>query len=89
MGKMGELMDFIWLLNAQVNSLHEPVLLTKSAVQEAQEFADKLKRMDLPEEEAGIIRKELENSLVYVREAEKQLAGLEAEVADMLEGLAK
>jgi len=89
MGKMGELMDFIWLFNAQVNSLHEPMLLTQSAIQKAREFEDKLKRMDLAKEEAGIIEKELENSLAYVREAGKKLAGLEDEVVNMLENLAK
>ncbi|MDK2880161.1 MAG: hypothetical protein PWR06_2877 [Thermoanaerobacteraceae bacterium] len=87
MGKIDKLMDFIWLLNAQVNSLHEPKLLTQNAVKKAKEFEDRLKEINLSGEEADIIKKELENSLIYVKETSKKLAELEEEIFAILENL--
>ncbi|AYO29972.1 hypothetical protein D2962_04565 [Biomaibacter acetigenes] len=87
MGKIDKLMDFIWLLNAQVNSLHEPKLLTQNAVKKAKEFEDRLKEINLSGEEADIIKKELENSLIYMKETSKKLAELEEEIFAILENL--
>ncbi|HHW02115.1 MAG TPA: hypothetical protein GXX35_04795 [Thermoanaerobacterales bacterium] len=87
MGKIAEFMDFIWLLNAQVNSLHEPGLLTQNALQKAKELDDKLKKMDLTGEEAAIVKKEIENSLAYMRNTGKKLTELEEELFALLENL--
>ncbi|MCR4432081.1 MAG: hypothetical protein NUV45_13850 [Tepidanaerobacteraceae bacterium] len=87
MGKIEKLMDFIWLLNSQVNSLCEPMMLTKNAVQQAREYEDIFKRGEIDREEAVIIRKELENSLIYIRETGKKLNELEDELFAMLENL--
>lgn len=87
MGKIDKLIDFIWLLNAQVNSLHEPKLLTQNAVKKAKEFEDRLKEINLSGEEADIIKKELENSLIYMKETSKKLAELEEEIFAILENL--
>jgi hypothetical protein len=87
MGKIDKLMDFIWLLNAQVNSLHEPKLLTQNAVKKAKEFEDRLKEINLSGEEADIIKKELENSLIYMKETSKKLVELEEEIFAILENL--
>ncbi|MDN5313154.1 hypothetical protein DXT63_07450 [Thermoanaerobacteraceae bacterium SP2] len=87
MGKIDKLMDFIWLLNAQVNSLHEPKLLTQNAVKKAKEFEDRLKEINLSGEEADIIKKEFENSLIYMKETSKKLAELEEEIFAILENL--
>jgi uncharacterized protein YllA (UPF0747 family) len=87
MGKIDKLMDFIWLLNAQVNSLHEPKLLTQNAVKKAKEFEDRLKEINLSGEEADIIKKELENSLIYVKETSRKLVELEEEIFAILENL--
>ncbi|MDI3480723.1 MAG: hypothetical protein PWQ97_378 [Tepidanaerobacteraceae bacterium] len=85
MGKIDKFMSFIWLLNAQVNSLCEPMLLTQKAVQQAKDYENTLRQLD--KEEAGIIKKELESSLFYIKETSKKLNELEDKIFAMLENL--
>ncbi len=84
MHKMQEVMSFLWLLNAHVNSLLEPRMLAVEAISKAGEFKEKLSSVDLNEVEKNQISSELENSLRFINETTQKLNELENSIKALI-----
>ncbi|MGB9813283.1 MAG: hypothetical protein ACPLRZ_05565 [Thermovenabulum sp.] len=72
---MQRLMNYIWLLNACANSLLEPNILLKEALEKTDNFTRELK--GLKEEEKECLVKEIENVISYLRENRNYMESLE------------
>ncbi|NLZ53506.1 MAG: hypothetical protein GX892_10220 [Thermoanaerobacteraceae bacterium] len=84
MHKMQEIMSFLWLLNAHVNSLLEPRMLAGEAISKASEFKEKLSSIDLNEVEKNQLSGELKNSLSYISETTQKLNELEESIKTLI-----
>ena len=77
-------MSLIWLLNAQVNSMLEPKILTRQADEKIRAFGDELKSFRLSGKDKELIKKELENALEYIKDMKYELGKLEQSISDFV-----
>ncbi|KYO66376.1 hypothetical protein [Thermovenabulum gondwanense] len=79
---MKNLMNYIWLLNACNNSLLEAEILSKQALERYDEFFKEIE--GIKGEERDCLKKELENSILYIDEKVKFLQLLSEKLKEVI-----
>ncbi|MEA4846182.1 MAG: hypothetical protein VB106_02995 [Clostridiaceae bacterium] len=76
------IMKYLWLLNAEVNSLNEPKMLAEECINNISE----LKSLNLSSNEIEIFQKELKNSGEYLADIRERLEELELQINKIVDG---
>ncbi len=76
------MMNYLWLLNAEVNSLNEPKMLAEECINNIAE----LKSLNLSSNEIEIFQKELKNSGSYLADIRERLEELELQIDKLIDG---
>lgn len=76
MENIQKVINYIWLLNAEVNSLNEPRILAEDCIRKI----DEIKEISLSPSDIEIFKKEISNSLSYLRNMKEVLGELEKKV---------